>query len=134
PDRVRQCARLVQHRRGGVARDRLANLASQDGHFRQHRPAQRAIPARFPPSLFWRARRLVGERRRPVSGVEIGAVGIVGLVLCVLAGMNVMVALGLVGTLGLGAIVGSNGTLGVLRSVFYDTTHSFHFSVIPMFL
>ena len=69
-----------------------------------------------------------------MSGIEIGAVGIVGLVLCILAGMNVMVALGLVGTLGLGAIVGSNGTLGVLRSVFYDTTHSFHFSVIPMFL
>jgi len=69
-----------------------------------------------------------------VTGIEVGAIGIVGLVLCILAGMNVMVALGLVGTLGLASIVGANGTLGVLRSVFYDTTHSFHFSVIPMFL
>jgi tripartite ATP-independent transporter DctM subunit len=69
-----------------------------------------------------------------MTGIEIGTLGIVALVVCILAGMNVMVALGIVGTIGLGALVGPNGTLGLLRSMFYDTTHSFHFSVIPMFL
>jgi len=69
-----------------------------------------------------------------MTGVDIGILGIVGLVVCILSGMNVLVALGLVGTVGLGALVGPQGTLGILRSVFYDTTHSFHFSVIPMFL
>ncbi len=69
-----------------------------------------------------------------MTGLETGLVGIVALVVCILAGMNVMVALGVVGTVGLGIIAGPDGTLGVLRSVFFDTTHSFHFSVIPMFL
>jgi C4-dicarboxylate transporter DctM subunit len=69
-----------------------------------------------------------------MTGIEIGVLGIVALTVCILSGMNVMVALGVVGTFGLGAIAGPNGTIGVLRSVFYDTTHSFHFSVIPMFL
>ena len=69
-----------------------------------------------------------------MSGIEIGSVGIAGLVIAILSGMNVMVALGVVGTLGLGALAGAEGTMGVLRAVFFDTTHSFHFSVIPMFL
>jgi C4-dicarboxylate transporter, DctM subunit len=69
-----------------------------------------------------------------MTGLETGLVGIVALAICILAGMNVMVALGVVGTVGLGIIAGPDGTLGVLRSVFFDTTHSFHFSVIPMFL
>ena len=69
-----------------------------------------------------------------MSGIEIGVLGIVALTVCILSGMNVMVALGVVGTVGLGMIAGPNGTIGVLRAVFYDTTHSFHFSVIPMFL
>jgi tripartite ATP-independent transporter DctM subunit len=69
-----------------------------------------------------------------MTGLELGCVGIVGLVVCILSGMNVMVALGIVGTLGLGALVGPTGTIGILRATFYDTTHSFHFSVIPMFL
>ncbi|MGH7092802.1 MAG: TRAP transporter large permease, partial [Stellaceae bacterium] len=66
--------------------------------------------------------------------LETGLLGIVALAICILTGMNVMVALGVVGTVGLGIIAGPDGTLGVLRSVFFDTTHSFHFSVIPMFL
>jgi C4-dicarboxylate transporter DctM subunit len=69
-----------------------------------------------------------------MTGIEIGYVGIVGLVIAILSGMNVMVALGVVGTLGLAALTGVEGAMGVLRAVFFDTTHSFHFSVIPMFL
>jgi len=69
-----------------------------------------------------------------VSGIEIGLIGIVGLVVAILSGMNVMVALGVVGTLGLAGLAGIDGTLGVLQTVFFNTTHSFHFSVIPMFL
>lgn len=69
-----------------------------------------------------------------MTGIEIGLVGILGLVVAILSGMNVMVALGLVGTLGLAALAGMDGTLGVLQTVFFNTTHSFHFSVIPMFL
>jgi len=67
-------------------------------------------------------------------GIEVGVYGMFVLIVCILAGMNVLVALGLVGTLGLGVLTGPAGTIGVLRAVFYDTTHSFHFSVIPMFL
>ncbi len=69
-----------------------------------------------------------------MSGIEIGLIGIVGLVVAILSGMNVMVALGVVGTLGLAGLAGIDGTLGVLQTVFFNTTHSFHFSVIPMFL
>lgn len=67
-------------------------------------------------------------------GIEVGVYGMFALIVCILAGMNVLVALGLVGTVGLGVLAGPEGTIGVLRAVFYDTTHSFHFSVIPMFL
>ena len=37
-------------------------------------------------------------------------------------------------TVGLSILVGPQGSIGLLRSLFYDVTHSFHFSVIPMFL
>ena len=69
-----------------------------------------------------------------MSGIEIGLLGMLALVACILAGMTVMVALGLVGTVGLSILVGPEGSIGLLRALFYDVTHSFHFSVIPMFL
>lgn len=69
-----------------------------------------------------------------MTGIEIGWIGIAALIIAILSGMNVMVALGVIGTVGLGALTSVDGAIGVLRAVFYDTTHSFHFSVIPMFL
>jgi len=69
-----------------------------------------------------------------MSDIEIGLIGMVILVACILSGMTVMIALGLVGTVGLSILVGPQGSIGLLRSLFYDVTHSFHFSVIPMFL
>jgi C4-dicarboxylate transporter DctM subunit len=45
-----------------------------------------------------------------------------------------MVALGLVGGLGLAAVVGFPAATSMLSTVFFETTHSFHFSVIPLFL
>ena len=69
-----------------------------------------------------------------MSDIEIGLLGMVILVACILSGMTVMIALGLVGTVGLSILVGPQGSIGLLRSLFYDVTPSFHFSVIPMFL
>ena len=69
-----------------------------------------------------------------MSDLAIGMMGIAALILCILCGMTVMVALGLVGTVGLSLLVGPQGSIGLLRAMFYDVTHSFHFSVIPMFL
>ncbi len=69
-----------------------------------------------------------------MSGIEIGLIGMAALIVCILSGMTVMVALGLVGTVGLSILAGPYGSIGLLRSLFYDVTHSFHFSVIPMFL
>ncbi len=45
-----------------------------------------------------------------------------------------MVALGAVGALGLMAVVGFHAATSMLSTVFFETTHSFHFSVIPLFL
>jgi C4-dicarboxylate transporter, DctM subunit len=69
-----------------------------------------------------------------MSDIAIGLLGMAGLIVCILSGMTVMIALGLVGTVGLSILVGPEGSIGLLRSMFYDITHSFHFSVIPMFL
>jgi C4-dicarboxylate transporter DctM subunit len=66
--------------------------------------------------------------------LEIGLVGVIALFGCILVGVNVMVALGLVGALGLTAVVGVNAATSMLSTVFFETTHSFHFSVIPLFL
>jgi C4-dicarboxylate transporter DctM subunit len=69
-----------------------------------------------------------------MTGLEIGLVGIVALFAAILLGVNVMVALGAVGAAGLASIVGVKGATAMLSTVFFDTTHSFHFSVIPLFL
>lgn len=67
-------------------------------------------------------------------GLTIGIIGSIALILAILGGVNVMVALALVGTVGLTAITGFDGASALLGNVFFDTTHSFNFSVIPMFL
>ncbi len=69
-----------------------------------------------------------------MSSLAIGFLGIAGLFAGILLGVNVMVALGLVGALGLASIAGFGGATTMLSTVFFDTTHSFHFSVIPLFL
>ena len=66
--------------------------------------------------------------------ITIGLVGVVCLFAAILAGVNVMVALGLTGALGLASIVGFKAATALLGTVFFDTTHSFHFTVIPLFL
>ncbi|WP_445682521.1 TRAP transporter large permease [Radicibacter daui] len=67
-------------------------------------------------------------------GLEIGLIGVAALFAAILLGINVMVSLGLVGALGLTLLVGLKASTAMLSTVFYDTTHSFHFSVIPLFL
>jgi C4-dicarboxylate transporter DctM subunit len=69
-----------------------------------------------------------------MNSLLIGIVGIACLFAGILLGVNVMVVLGLVGAVGLAAIVGFNASTALLSTVFFDTTHSFHFSVIPLFL
>lgn len=69
-----------------------------------------------------------------MSGLAIGAIGVAALFAAILSGMHVMVALGLVGAVGMAALVGTKAATAILGTVFFDTTHSFHFSVIPLFL
>jgi C4-dicarboxylate transporter DctM subunit len=69
-----------------------------------------------------------------MASLEIGFAGVVALFAAILAGVNVMVALGLVGGLGLAMVVGFHAATSMLSTVFFETTHSFHFSVIPLFL
>ena len=69
-----------------------------------------------------------------MAGLEIGAVGVAALFAAILLGVNVMVALGIVGAAGLAALVGLKAATAMLGTVFYGTTHSFAFSVIPLFL
>lgn len=69
-----------------------------------------------------------------MSTMLIGLIGVAVLFAAILLGVNVMVALGLVGALGLLSIVGFDGATSMLSTIFYDTTHSFHFVVIPLFL
>ncbi|ATI41553.1 hypothetical protein CBW24_05750 [Pacificitalea manganoxidans] len=69
-----------------------------------------------------------------MSSLVIGGIGVAALFGGILLGINVMVVLGLVGAFGLAALVGFNAATAILGTVFFDTTHSFHFSVIPLFL
>ncbi len=69
-----------------------------------------------------------------MSGFALGVLGIVCLLIAILLGVNVMVALGTVGVLGLTAVVGLDAASAMLGTVFFDTVHGFHFSVIPLFL
>ena len=69
-----------------------------------------------------------------MSNIAIGLVGTFCLFGGILVGINVMVVLGLVGAFGLAALVGFNAATALMSTVFFETTHSFHFSVIPLFL
>ncbi|MBU1314537.1 MAG: TRAP transporter large permease [Alphaproteobacteria bacterium] len=69
-----------------------------------------------------------------MSNIAIGLVGTFCLFGGILLGINVMVVLGLVGAFGLAALVGFNAATALMSTVFFETTHSFHFSVIPLFL
>jgi tripartite ATP-independent transporter DctM subunit len=69
-----------------------------------------------------------------MSGFVIGSIGIIGLFVVILLGVNVMVALGAIGVIGLTAVVGFNAATAMLSTVFFETVHGFHFSVIPLFL
>jgi len=69
-----------------------------------------------------------------MSNIAIGLVGTFCLFGGILLGINVMVVLGLVGAFGLAALVGFNAATALMSPVFFETTHSFHFSVIPLFL
>ena len=64
----------------------------------------------------------------------LGIAGIFALFGMIAFGANVMVALGIVGFFGLIGLVGFGAGLSVLSTVFFETTHSFHFTVIPLFL
>ena len=52
----------------------------------------------------------------------------------IMAGIHIMVAIGMVGIVGLAILGGVGAATSTLSTVFYATTASFHFSVIPMFL
>jgi tripartite ATP-independent transporter DctM subunit len=69
-----------------------------------------------------------------MSSLAIGLIGTGALFALILMGVNVMVALGTVGALGMASLVGFGAATSILGTVFFDTTHSFHFSVIPLFL
>lgn len=69
-----------------------------------------------------------------MSNIAIGLIGTLCLFAGILLGINVMVVLGLVGAFGLAALVGFKAATALLSTVFFETTHSFHFSVIPLFL
>lgn len=69
-----------------------------------------------------------------MSTLAIGGFGVLALFATILLGVNVMVALGIVGMVGISLMVGITSATAVLSTVFFDTTHSFNFSVIPMFL
>ncbi len=66
--------------------------------------------------------------------LTIGVIGVVALFLTILSGVNVMIALGIVGMVGLYFLAGFNAASSTLSSIFFTVTYSFHFSVVPMFL
>ena len=69
-----------------------------------------------------------------MSNVLIGFSGMLGVILAILLGVNVMVALAATGFVGIVALIGFNPALSVLSSVTYTTVSGYHFSVIPAFL
>lgn len=69
-----------------------------------------------------------------MTSLAIGIFGVISLFAAILLGVNVMVALAAVGAFGLLALVGFTAATAMLGTIFFDTTHAFHFSVIPLFL
>lgn len=66
--------------------------------------------------------------------MTVGLLGILALFTAILSGVNVFIALGLVGAVGLAVLGGFAAATSSLSSIFFAVTHSFHFSVVPMFL
>lgn len=66
--------------------------------------------------------------------LAIGGLGVAALFIAILGGINIMVALGVVGAVGMIALAGPGAATAGVSSIFYSITASFHFSVVPMFL
>lgn len=66
--------------------------------------------------------------------IVVSGLGVVVLFIAILAGINVFVALGAVGIVGLALTAGPMAATSTLSTIFYSTMASFHFSVVPMFL
>jgi len=69
-----------------------------------------------------------------MSSIAVGTLGIVLLFVAILLGVNVLVALGAIGLIGLAIVASPDAATAMLSTVFFDTVHGFHFSVIPLFL
>lgn len=69
-----------------------------------------------------------------MSDVAIGLFGAGAMLAAIFLGAPIMVALTTVGFLGLAALTGFAPALTILGTLYFETTNSFHFSVIPMFL
>lgn len=66
--------------------------------------------------------------------LAIGGLGVAALFVAILGGINIMVALGVVGAVGMIALAGPVAATSGVSAIFYSITASFHFSVVPMFL
>lgn len=66
--------------------------------------------------------------------IAVGTLGMAALVALILLGTNVMVALGVVGFVGVIALIGFTPAISVISSVAFSVVHNFQFSVVPMFL
>jgi tripartite ATP-independent transporter DctM subunit len=69
-----------------------------------------------------------------MSELMIGGLGIAALLVSILAGMHIMVSLGMIGFVGMIALAGMGAATSGVSTIFYSVTASFHFSVVPMFL
>lgn len=69
-----------------------------------------------------------------MSETFIGLSGVIVLVVSILAGVHIVLALGLVGTAGIFFLAGPKAAFSVLSTTYFDFTHSYHFSCIPMFV
>jgi C4-dicarboxylate transporter DctM subunit len=69
-----------------------------------------------------------------MSDTVIGLGGIVVLIASILGGVHIVLALGLVGTLGVVMIAGPRAAFSILSTTYFSFTHSYHFSCITMFV
>lgn len=69
-----------------------------------------------------------------MSETFIGFGGIIVLFGSILAGVHIVLALGLVGTVGIFLLASPRAAFSVLSTTYFDFTHSYHFSCIPMFI
>lgn len=66
--------------------------------------------------------------------IAVGVIGIVCLVVLLFLGTQVGICMLIVGFFGFASIVGINGALGILKTVFYTTGSSYTLTVIPLFV